>query len=197
MPDRALPTFQLAPTSKLKPFPGNPKIHNEDVDVLLKLMGEYGWTNPILVQKGTWRIIAGHGRHKAALKGGIEKVPVCFLDMDDDEALGYTIADNESAKLSRWDYAKLQEHMSTLKDLGFALDKTGFPSYESDMLTAADFSPPKADTKDPKQELVSYTTTAEQGQTIRKALDMIRRQEKQKDMSEGRALELMCADFLA
>lgn len=60
---------------KLKPFAGNPKKHPpEQIDKIIKSMGEFGWTNPVLVTKDNM-VVAGHARIEAAKKAGIEKVP--------------------------------------------------------------------------------------------------------------------------
>jgi len=46
-------------------------------------MESFGFTNPILVQRGTNRVIAGHGRLLVAKKKGLADVPVIFLDLCD------------------------------------------------------------------------------------------------------------------
>ena len=101
--------------NKLKPFPGNPRKHDTDVEHLVKSIEHFGWTNPVLVQEKTNRIIAGHGRLEAAKAAGIKQVPVIFLEMTDRDADAYTIADNKLAELSTWDQEKLTAMLAELK----------------------------------------------------------------------------------
>lgn len=116
--------------SDLKPFEGNPKKHGDDIPALVKSIEEYGWTNPILVQKGTNRIIAGHGRLLAAKEAGLEKVPVIFLGLDDKKAMAYTVADNKLAEKSQWDFPALKDLLVSLDDGEFDLTLTGFDEAE-------------------------------------------------------------------
>src|SRR5690606_23334754 len=83
----------------LRPFEGNPRtISERGLEKLQRSVEEFGFTNPILVQRGTNMIIAGHQRLKAAKAAGLTEVPVVYLDMDDTTAKAYTIADNRLAE---------------------------------------------------------------------------------------------------
>jgi hypothetical protein len=62
------------PIGELKPFPGNPRRHPESqIASLMKAIGRV-WTNPILTDEDGV-ILAGHGRHQAAIRLGMERVP--------------------------------------------------------------------------------------------------------------------------
>ena len=89
-------------TKTLEPHPKNPR-SGHAVDKIQTSIKEFGFTSPILIQKGTRRIIAGHGRWKAALKGGAATVPVIELDLTDKKAVAYMIADNRLAEESGWE----------------------------------------------------------------------------------------------
>lgn len=122
--------------SSLKPYGKNPRKHGDDIEGIVKSIEHFGWTNPILVQEGTQRIIAGHGRLEAAQKAGLSRVPVIFLDMNDDDASAYTIADNKLTEMSKWDDAALSSILEELKDCNFDLSLTGFSKDElSEILT--------------------------------------------------------------
>lgn len=124
--------------SKLKPWPGNPRVHSEELSMLVKSVEHYGWTNPILVQAGTDRIIAGHGRLEAAKALGLQEVPVIYLDLDDRDADAYTIADNRLTELSTWDRGALKDLLESLDTGEFDMELTGFDEAAlEELMTAA------------------------------------------------------------
>lgn len=112
--------------SKLKPWDRNPRKHAAELALVVKSIEHYGWTNPILVQRGTDRVIAGHGRIEAAKALGMAEVPVIYLDLNDQDADAYTIADNQLALLSEWDRVVLKDLLEELDTGDFDMDLTGF-----------------------------------------------------------------------
>jgi hypothetical protein len=63
------------PVASIKPFPNNPRRHpRAQIEALLRSI-KRGWTNPILIDE-THTILAGHGRLQAAMKLGLETVPM-------------------------------------------------------------------------------------------------------------------------
>jgi len=105
--------------SQLKPWRGNPRKHSDDVDALVRSIERFGWTNPILIQRGTLRVIAGHGRLQAAKDAGLTSVPTIELDLDDQDADAYTVADNRLGELSEWDTDALTNILDSLTDAGY------------------------------------------------------------------------------
>lgn len=123
---------------QLKPWGQNPRLHQAELALVVKSISHYGWTNPILVQEGTDRIIAGHGRLEAAKALGMTEVPVIYLDLNDRDADAYTIADNRLAELSEWDRTGLKDILESLDDGDFDLDLTGFTEAAiEELMTAA------------------------------------------------------------
>lgn len=121
------PEIQMIPIGELKPWPGNPRAHGEEsVTAVIKSIKAFGFTNPVLAQRGTMRVLAGHGRLLAARQLGIENVPVIFLDFDERKSSAYTVADNRIAELSDWDLTKLKECMVEIDDGEFDVTVTGF-----------------------------------------------------------------------
>jgi len=114
------------PIDQPKPWPGNPRVHGEhDVQKIANSIKHFGWVNPMILQRGTDRIIAGHGRQEAGRQLGETEVPVIYLDISDDDAKAYTIADNALAELSSWDPDLLLESMLQLESIGYDIDLTG------------------------------------------------------------------------
>lgn len=119
--------IETVPIGILIPWPGNPRKHGElDVAQIADSIKFYGWTSPILAQRGTNRIVAGHGRLEAAKVAGLKEIPVIYLDLTDQQATAYTVADNKLAELSRWDFPALKDILVGLDDGEFDLMKTGF-----------------------------------------------------------------------
>jgi len=84
---------------ELIPYELNAKIHTpEQVARIAKSINDFGWNQPIVVDK-SGVIIAGHGRRLAAIKLGMAKVPVWVRDdLDDDQARALRLADNRVAE---------------------------------------------------------------------------------------------------
>lgn len=144
--------------STLTADPRNSRTHSDDqLAYIDRLMGEYGWTAPMLVDMGNGRqIVAGHGRKLAALRryergdtihlppgpprgdqpGGAQLPAGHGLVIDCtgwSEAMraAYVIADNRSAELAGWDFDTLRGELERLQGLDFDLSLTGFPDLAS------------------------------------------------------------------
>ncbi|WP_394892228.1 site-specific DNA-methyltransferase [Mesorhizobium sp. AaZ16] len=99
-------------------------------------IGEFGWTNPVLVD-GENGIIAGHGRLLAARKLGMSTVPVIELaGLSEAQKRAYIIADNKMALNAGWDNELLGLELGGLASLGFDLSLTGFDDLEIATLTS-------------------------------------------------------------
>lgn len=102
------------PIDKLILWEDNPREHGT-LDSLLRSFDTYGFTSPILAQRGTYRVLAGHRRLKAAREKGLKTLPVILLDFDEEQAASYTIADNAVADQSDWQTSKLFDILDSLK----------------------------------------------------------------------------------
>lgn len=139
--------------SKLVKWPRNPKTHNQGA--LLESMARFGFTNPLIVDEGTGKLIAGHGRLEAlqashaegaeppdriVAKGRQWLVPVLrgISFRDEKEAEAYLLADNRQAEIGGWDEAALQAVLNDLDNY----EGIGFSPRDLDQLLAgADFDP--------------------------------------------------------
>ena len=117
---------QIALTA-LAPYPNNARTHSdEQVDKIAKSLQEFGFINPVLVDKKNM-IIAGHGRVMAAKKLGMEKVPCVRIEgLTDEQIRAYILADNRLAEDAGWDQDILKAELQELKDNGFDISITGF-----------------------------------------------------------------------
>jgi ParB-like chromosome segregation protein Spo0J len=91
---------------EIRPYSNNPRVIAKSVDAVAESIRRYGFLNPILVDR-QGVIIAGHTRYWAARKLGLAEVPVIYLDLPEDKAREYRIADNATADISEWDPNKL------------------------------------------------------------------------------------------
>lgn len=125
------------PIKSLRAWKDNPRLNDGGpVAAIVKSIQEFGYTNPILVRKADKRIIAGHTRVKALQEIGETHVPVILLDMTEQQADTYAVADNKLSENTPWDLPKLSEVMAALQEQGVDLELTGFTAAEvGDLLT--------------------------------------------------------------
>jgi DNA modification methylase len=116
--------------SEITPYENNPRQNDAAVDAVAASIKEFGFRQPIVVDtQGV--IICGHTRYKAALKLGLEKVPVHVAkDLTPAQIKAYRIADNKSAELADWNYELLPIELSELKGMDFDLGLLGFSTDE-------------------------------------------------------------------
>jgi len=118
--------IEMRPLSDLKPYPGNPRINDDAVDLVVASIREFGFRQPIVVD-ADFVIIVGHTRYKAAQKVGLEEVPVhVATDLTPDQIRAYRIADNKTAEASDWNYDLLPIELGALQVANYDLGVLGF-----------------------------------------------------------------------
>lgn len=118
-------------TNEIIPYANNQKQHpQQQVDKIAASIAKFGFNQPIVIDKNKV-IIAGHGRYQAALKLGLQTVPVKQVDLDEHQAMAYRIADNKTNE-SDWDEEMLKIDLSSLELANFDLSLTGFDNDELD-----------------------------------------------------------------
>ncbi len=118
--------IELRPIATIQPYENNPRINDQAVDVVAASIREFGFRQPIVVD-GEGVIIIGHVRYKAALKLGLDKVPVHVAkDLTPEQVKALRIADNKTADLSDWNYDLLPIELSELQGMNYDLGLLGF-----------------------------------------------------------------------
>ena len=111
----------------IKPYPKNPRDNDAGVDAVANSIKEFGWQQPIVVDKDNV-IIVGHTRYKAAKKLGMKEVPVVVAsNLSDEQVRAYLLADNKTGELTDWDMGLLDDELGDITDIdmsdfGFDLD---------------------------------------------------------------------------
>ena len=89
---------------KVKPYKNNPRNNDDAVEATANSIKEFGWQQPIVVDKDGV-IIVGHTRLKAAKKLKLEQVPVTVAEnLTDDQVKAFRLADNKTGELVGWDF---------------------------------------------------------------------------------------------
>jgi DNA modification methylase len=110
----------------VKPYEQNPRHNDAAVDTVARSIQEFGFRQPIVVDEDGV-IIVGHTRYKAALKLGLESVPVHVAQgLSPAQVKAYRLADNKTAEIADWNYDLLPIELSHLKEMEFDLDLIGF-----------------------------------------------------------------------
>lgn len=99
---------------EVQPYELNVKVHEpKQVERIAKSISQFGWDQPIVVDKDGV-IIKGHGRRLAAIHLGLVQVPVLVRDdLDEDQVRAARLADNRVA-VGDIDSEMLQQELASL-----------------------------------------------------------------------------------
>lgn len=119
------------------PYESNPRINDGAVEKVANSIREFGWQQPIVVDKNNV-IIVGHTRLKAAQMLGEKQVPVVFADLSDERAKAYRLADNKTSEFAEWDFSLLEQELLELEEINFDMEQFGFEFDEEEELDESD-----------------------------------------------------------
>jgi len=132
------------PIVKLIPHPQNANTHDDrQIGKLRHLIKVHGYAKgSVVYQKSTGYLLAGHGVIEALKKEGYTHVDAIELDIDDDKAKAFMIADNHVATQSVIDDVALQNLINELSDmnvpaLDFAFDDADLQALADKILAGA------------------------------------------------------------
>lgn len=135
---------------EITPYENNPRDNDQAVDAVASSIKEFGFKVPIVIDaQGV--IVAGHTRHKAAKKLGLEKVP-CIVadDLSDEQIRAFRLADNKTAELADWNEDLLAQELAEIEDIDMTL--FGFGDEESDLADELEDNPYTMATNVPQYE---------------------------------------------
>jgi len=186
----------LVEISTLSSDPDNLNHHPEySFKVLSSSLKRFGQHKPVVVHKGI--VICGNGLLEAAERLGWTHLSVSTFDGTDKEAKALAIADNKSPENSYFTDVAIDVVGELLADFtpeelgGFgALDLSDPFDLDQD----EESEPSGGD--EPKSPQKTIRLTNDQWEVVEKAVDTIKI-ELGDDFSEGRCIELICADYLS
>ena len=118
----------------IRPYEKNPRVNDAAVEAVAKSIKEFGWQQPIVVDKDMV-VIVGDTRLKSAKLLGLTEVPVVVADnLTPEQVQAYRIADNKTGEIAEWDYALLPMELKDLQNADFDLSVLGFDPDELDKL---------------------------------------------------------------
>lgn len=105
---------------EIKPYENNPRINDEAVEYVANSIKEFGFRNPIILDKNNV-IICGHTRLLASKELKLKEVP-CIIadDLTDEQVKALRLADNKVAEKSMWDYSKLDEELEDILNINMS-----------------------------------------------------------------------------
>lgn len=176
----------------------------EQVVIIANSLKEHGQDQLIVVEKDTNLIIKGHGRVMAAKSLGWTHIAALMVGKDDEsKRAARRLIDNRSAELATWNMGALARTAKGLKESGVSLNDIGFKDDEVSQLLGL-LEPENQDAVE--NDLVMEENKPKFPDPIRLTWDQKRifdlayesiKAELGDGLSEGRVIELVCADYLS
>ena len=133
----------------IHPYENNPRKNEEAVEYVANSIREFGFNQPITVDKDHV-IVTGHTRYMAAQQLGLVSVPVIILDdLTEEEAKAYRLADNKTGELAGWDFPLLDTELAGISELDMSI--FGFEMAHNDVDLDTLFTDAEPKEKEPKQ----------------------------------------------
>jgi hypothetical protein len=222
MTDRKPGKTYKIPLDQLRIDPQNANTHSDkSVQAIADSFESFGQQRPIIASpKGT--VIAGNGQLLAARKLGWSSMDVRITDLKGKAARAFAIADNRIPELSTFDTETLDKQLQELHQAGW--DKDLSLGWSEDEIIAMLTAPEPGLDSEPQWENIpeaesaaedsenrpdgdaakdssesSHATivlTREQYDIVMRSVHQLRLDEQTMDITVGRALELICADFI-
>lgn len=148
---------------EIKPYENNPRINDNGVNAVANSIKEFGWKQPIVVDKDNV-IIVGHTRYLASKQLKLKKVPVIVAnDLTPEQVKAYRLADNKTNELTEWDEDLLDVELSDIEQLS-DIDMTdfGFENIEDEIELDEDNSSESSNPYTDKKEVPQYEIQGEE-----------------------------------
>lgn len=214
--DNARPESDAAPTMRVQRLdslaldPANPRAHGDRNKKTVRASLQRFGAGRSIVLNGNDVVVAGNATVEQARELGYTEVLVVEPqpgqlvavrrpDWNSVESLAYAAVDNRAAEQADWDFPVLTRNLKAIEDAGFDLSDVGWEPLELASLFAPPVEPPTNKPDDGSHPVMgaSVHLTADQRLIIDQAVERIRAMENNESISEGRCLELICADFMS
>jgi hypothetical protein len=167
-------TIEYINIDELIPYINNPRINDNAVDVVAASIKEFGFKNPILIDRENV-IIAGHTRLKAAKKLGLKEVPTIKVeDLTDEQVKALRLVDNKTGELAEWDWNVLEKELAEL-EFEFGSEKLESMGFELECIDLDEFGTEFALPEGEQGEMrtMSFQLHVRQKETIEYALGLV------------------------
>jgi len=170
-------TIEQWPIDRPKPYARNArKITDKAVDKVAASLREFGWRQPIVVDRDGV-IIVGHARLLAAKRLEMTTVPVHVAhNLTPAQVKAYRLADNRTNEETSWDFPLLSTELADLEAMDVDVTLTGFDELElqdpveqprdSKGRWASKSVPPELGKSDPVPDLIGTETCPTCGQVV-------------------------------
>jgi ParB-like chromosome segregation protein Spo0J len=183
------------PIGDFSPDPKNVRTHSErNIKSVMNSLKQFGQQKPVVaLPDGT--IIAGNATLAAAKRLGWDEIAVSVFTGPQSAATAYAITDNRTAELADWDTYELHEQLSQVAD-EFDVHELGWT--DAEVLALVDTGETPMDhIAEPLKMGHPLRLTEGQREIVDAAIRVMREEAEDLDMQEGRAVELICADYLS
>ena len=224
-PERSESQADANSVKSLAPTPYNPRKAwaEGQGDAFKRSLFEFGDLSGIVKNVRTGNLVGGNKRTDVFREA--EGAKIVKTEQEPDKqgtvAHGYVIADGNRFAYREVDWPEAKEKAANLAankwsaewewegaskllqelNAKFDLTLTGFQQHELDALLAAEWQPPAVEPMEPHShhDAVHLVLTKEQHDIFQqaKAKVIVQAEDGDKDMSDGRAVELICADYLS
>ena len=137
--------IEMVETDRIVPYARNPRKNTAAVDKVAASLREFGFRQPIVVDR-EMTVIAGHTRLLAAKKLGLTEVPIHIAEgLTETQIKAYRIADNRIGAEASWDADLLKLEMTDLQNFGIDVALTGFDAGELEKIMYDELNPEQFD----------------------------------------------------
>ena len=121
---------------EISPMPNNPRVLVRKQSLEMSL-SEFGYVEPIVVNKRTKHIVGGNQRYEILKEKGVQEIEAVEVDLSESEEKALNLALNKIS--GDWDIPKLKDLLLEIDTGEFDISITGFTEEEiKDLLTIPD-----------------------------------------------------------
>ena len=114
-------TYRRARLSELHQDPSNARRHGDrNLDAIAGSLRTFGQVEPLVVQKGTGKVIGGNGRLEVMRRDGVTECDIVEVEVTDTQAVALGIALNRTGELAGWEDGTLARLLESRSDDMFA-----------------------------------------------------------------------------
>ena len=118
----------------LAPDPANARTHDDrNLAAITSSLSRFGQVEPLVVQKGTGRVVGGNGRLAAMRALGWQECDIVEVELGEVEAAALGLALNRTGELAGWDHSRLGDILRGLQADAFPVHELG---WDDDQLAA-------------------------------------------------------------